>query len=47
MLDHNPAEQAITMGRNAHDIVLADNLSSHKVPGVRQAIETCGANLLL
>lgn len=28
------------------DIVVADNLSSHKVPGVREAIENCGARLL-
>ena len=27
------------------DIVIADNLSSHKVPGVRQAIEDVGAQL--
>src|SRR5262249_39816707 len=27
------------------DIVIADNLSSHKVPGVRQAIEAVGATL--
>jgi transposase len=29
------------------DIVIADNLSSHKVAGVRQAIEARGASLLL
>lgn len=28
------------------DIVVADNLASHKVAGVRNAIEACGANLL-
>jgi len=28
------------------DIVVMDNLSSHKVPGVRQAIEAAGATLL-
>ena len=27
------------------DIVIADNLSSHKVAGVQQAIEACGASL--
>ena len=28
------------------DIVICDNLSSHKVSGVREAMETCGASLL-
>ena len=28
------------------DVVVADNLSSHKVAGVREAIEACGAMLL-
>ena len=28
------------------DIVICDNLASHKVAGVRQAIEACGASLL-
>ncbi len=28
------------------DIVVLDNLSSHKVSGVREAIEACGATLL-
>jgi transposase len=28
------------------DIVIMDNLSSHKVAGVREAIEACGAGLL-
>jgi transposase len=28
------------------DIVIMDNLASHKVAGVRQAIEACGASLL-
>jgi transposase len=28
------------------DIVVLDNLSAHKVPGVREAIETAGARLL-
>jgi transposase len=28
------------------DIVICDNLSSHKVSGVREAIESCGASLL-
>ena len=29
----------------AGDIVIADNLASHKVSGVREAIEACGASL--
>ena len=29
-----------------HDLVICDNLSSHKVSGVRAAIEDCGAQLL-
>ena len=28
------------------DLVICDNLSSHKVSGVREAIESCGAQLL-
>jgi transposase len=28
------------------DIVIMDNLSSHKVAGVREAIEACGASLV-
>ena len=28
------------------DIVIMDNLAAHKVAGVRQAIEACGATLL-
>lgn len=28
------------------DLVICDNLSSHKIQGVRQAIEACGAGLL-
>ncbi len=28
------------------DVVIMDNLSSHKVAGVREAIEACGASLL-
>lgn len=31
---------------HAGDVVVADNLSSHKVAGVREAIEACGAQLL-
>ncbi len=30
----------------AGDIVVVDNLSSHKISGVREAIEACGAALL-
>ena len=28
------------------DVVVADNLGSHKVAGVREAVEACGASLL-
>ncbi len=28
------------------DIVIMDNLASHKVAGIREAIETCGASLI-
>lgn len=28
------------------DLVICDNLSSHKVSGVREAVEDCGAHLL-
>jgi transposase len=28
------------------DIVVADNLSSHKVAGVREAVEACGAHII-
>ena len=31
---------------DADDIVIIDNLASHKVAGVRQAIEVCGGSLL-
>ncbi|MCH9828976.1 MAG: transposase [Gammaproteobacteria bacterium] len=31
---------------NPGDIVIADNLSSHKVAGVREALEAAGASLL-
>jgi transposase len=31
---------------SAGDVVICDNLSSHKVSGVREAIESCGAQLL-
>jgi len=40
-------EQFLAPTLTSGDIVVADNLSSHKVCGVRQAIETCGASLLL
>ena len=29
-----------------HDLVIMDNLATHKIPGVGQAIETAGARLL-
>jgi transposase len=38
-------EQQLAPTLTPDDIVIADNLSSHKVPGVRQAIEQRGASL--
>lgn len=40
-------EQFLAPTLAAGDIVLADNLSSHKVAGVREAVEARGASLLL
>jgi transposase len=39
-------EQVLVPSLTPGDIVVMDNLSSHKVPGVRQAIEAAGAKLL-
>ena len=39
-------EQFLTPTLACGDIVVLDNLSSHKVSGVREAIEACGATLL-
>jgi len=39
-------QQSLVPTLNPGDLVICDNLSSHKVKGVRQAIEACGAGLL-
>lgn len=39
-------EQILVPSLNPGDIVVMDNLSAHKVPGIRQAIEAAGARLL-
>ena len=39
-------EQVLAPSLKPGDIVVMDNLSAHKVPGVRQAIEAAGAKLL-
>jgi len=39
-------EQILVPSLEPSDIVVLDNLSAHKVPGVRQAIEAAGARLL-
>jgi transposase len=39
-------EQVLVPSLSPGDIVVMDNLSAHKVPGVRQAIEAAGAKLL-
>ncbi|MFZ3126345.1 MAG: IS630 family transposase [Acidovorax sp.] len=39
-------KQALAPELKAGDIVVMDNLSSHKVAGVRQAIEACNAQVL-
>ena len=39
-------EQILAPTLKPDDIVVMDNLRAHKVPGVRQAIETTGAKLL-
>ena len=38
-------EQQLAPTLLPNDIVIADNLSSHQVAGVREVIETCGASL--
>jgi transposase len=38
-------EQFLALTLSPGDIVVADNLASHKVTGVRQAIEACDASL--
>jgi len=39
-------EQVLVPSLKPGDIVVMDNLSAHKVPGVRQAIEAAGARLI-
>lgn len=39
-------EQVLVPTIMPNDIVVMDNLSAHKVPGVRQAVEAAGAKLL-
>jgi len=39
-------EQILAPSLKPKDIVVMDNLSAHKVPGVRQAIQVAGARLL-
>jgi transposase len=39
-------EQFLTPTLSPGNVVVLDNLSSHKVNGVREAIEACGATLL-
>jgi transposase len=39
-------EQILTPSLSPGDVVVMDNLSAHKVPGIREAIEAAGATLL-
>ena len=39
-------EQVLAPSLKPGDIVVLDNLSAHKVPGVREAVEAAGARLL-
>ena len=39
-------QKVLVPGLGRGDLVICDNLSSHKVGGVREAIEGCGAQLL-
>lgn len=39
-------EQMLVPALRSGDLVIMDNLSTHKVAGVREAIEACGAELL-
>jgi transposase len=38
-------KQCLVPTLRRHDVVIMDNLASHKVPGVREAIESAGATL--
>ena len=40
-------EQVLAPTLKPGDIVVLDNLSAHKVPGIREAIEAAGAKLYL
>jgi hypothetical protein len=39
-------EQVLAPTLKPGDIVVLDNLSAHKVPGIREAVEAAGAKLL-
>ena len=39
-------EQVLVPTLKPGDVVVLDNLSAHKVPGIREAIEAAGAKLL-
>lgn len=39
-------EQVLAPTLNPGDVVVLDNLSAHKVPGIREAVEAAGARLL-
>lgn len=39
-------EQFLAPTLEPGDVVIADNLASHKVAGVREAIEACGASMM-
>ena len=39
-------EQVLVPTLKPGDVVVLDNLSAHKVPGIREAIEAAGARLL-
>jgi transposase len=43
---HAYVEQVLTPELNPGDVVIMDNLSSHKAPAVREMIEAAGASLL-
>lgn len=43
---HAYVEQVLVPELNPGDVVIMDNLSSHKAPAVREMIEAVGANLL-
>src|SRR5262249_48948139 len=46
MLNRLRLEQILAPSLKLGDLVVMDNLSAHKVPGVREAIEAAGAQLL-